>query len=56
VRLPIGVLVVGGRRLEHVEYVQDDPVLQRFCQPQVLPTARTLSRWLTPFIMKTVGA
>ena len=54
VRLLMGLLVVGGRRLEHVGYVQGDPVFQRFCHLQVLPTARTVSRWLTQFTMKTV--
>ena len=55
VRLLIGLLVVGGRRLDHVAYVADDPVLLRFCRLRVLPTARTVSRWLTQFTMKTVG-
>ena len=55
VRLVIGLLVVGGRRLDHVAYVQDDPVFQRFCQLQIVPTARTVSRWLTQFTMKTVA-
>ena len=54
VRLLIGLLVVGGRRLDHVGYVADDPVFRRFCRLQVLPTARTVSRWLTQFTMKTV--
>lgn len=54
VRLLIGLLVVGGRRLDHVAYVADDPVFRRFCRLQVLPTARTVSRWLTQFTMKTV--
>jgi len=54
VRLLIGLLVVGGRRLDHVAYVADDPVFQRFCRLQVLPTARTVSRWLTRFTMRTV--
>ncbi len=54
VRLLIGLLVVGGRRLDHVSYVADDPVFLRFCRVQVLPTARTVSRWLTQFTMKTV--
>ena len=54
VRLLIGLLVVGGRRLDHVAYVADDPVVLRFCRLRVLPTARTLSRWLTQFTMKTV--
>lgn len=54
VRLLIGLLVVGGRRLDHVAYVADDPLVRRFCRLQVLPTARTVSRWLTQFTMRTV--
>ena len=54
VRLLIGLLVVGGRRLAHVAYIADDPVVRRFCQVQVVPTARTVSRWLTQFTMRTV--
>jgi Transposase DDE domain group 1 len=55
VRLLIGLLVVGGRRLDHVAYVADDPLFRRFCRLQVLPTARTVSRWLTRFTMTTVA-
>lgn len=54
VRLLVGLLVVGGRRLDHVAYVADDPLFLRFCRLRVLPTARTVSRWLTQFTMKTV--
>lgn len=54
VRLLVGLLVVGGRRLDHVAYVADDPVVRRFCRLHVLPTARTVSRWLAQFTMKTV--
>jgi hypothetical protein len=54
VRLLVGLVVVGGRRLEHVGYLQADPLLQRFCQLRVIPTARTVSRWLTQFTMRTV--
>jgi hypothetical protein len=54
VRLLIGLLVVGGRRLDHVAYVADDPLFRRFCRVRVLPTARTVSRWLTQFTMQTV--
>lgn len=54
VRLLIGLLVVGGRRVDHVGYVADDPLVRRFCRLQVLPTARTVSRWLTQFTMTTV--
>ena len=52
VRLVIGLLVVGGRRLRHVAFVQDDPLFRRFCEMSVLPTARTVSRWLRMFTMQ----
>jgi hypothetical protein len=55
VRLVIGLVVVGGRRLRHVAFVQDDPLFRRFCEVQVMPTARTLSRWLQGFTMTTVA-
>ena len=44
VRLVIGLLVVGGRRLRHLAFLHDDPLVRRFCEVQVLPTARTVSR------------
>ena len=56
VRLVIGLLVVGGRRLRHLAFVQDDPLFQRFCELRVVPTARTLSRWLQTFTMATVAS
>lgn len=56
VRLVMGLLIVGGRRLRHLAYLQDDPLFQRFCHVQVVPTARTLSRWLQGFTMTTVAA
>src|SRR5688500_688376 len=46
VRVVIGLLIVGGRRLRHLAFVQDDPLVKRFCEVQILPTARTVSRWL----------
>lgn len=54
VRLLMGLLVVGGRRLRHLRFVQDDPLFRRFCAVRVVPTARTLSRWLQVFTMTTV--
>lgn len=54
-RLLIGLLVVGGRRLRHLAFVQDDPLFKRFCEVQVVPTARSVSRWLQGFTMTTVG-
>jgi hypothetical protein len=55
VRLLIGLLIVGGRRLRHVAYVADDPIFRRFTGLRRLPSARTVSRWLKPFTMTTVG-
>ncbi len=49
VRLLIGLLLVGGRRLRHLADVQDDPLVQRLCGLRVLPTARTVSRWVQAF-------
>jgi hypothetical protein len=54
VRVLISLLVVGGRRIEHVVYLADDPLVQRFCHLRVLPTARTVSRWLGRFTMPIV--
>jgi len=54
VRIVIGLLIVGGRRLRHLAYVADDPVVLRFSGVRVLPTARTMSRWLTRFRMPIV--
>src|SRR5512139_1123711 len=54
VRLLVGLLVIGGRRLRHVAFAADDPVFRRFCQMRVVPTARTVSRWLTAFTLTTV--
>ena len=55
VRLLVGLLIVGGRRLRHLEYVQDDPLFRRFGGVRVVPTPRTVSRWLKHFTMTTVG-
>ena len=54
VRVLIGLLVVGGRRLDHLRYLATDPLLQRFARVRAWPTARTVSRWLKRFTMKSV--
>ena len=48
------LVIVGGRRLRHLASVADDPIFQRFGNVRVVPTARTLSRWLRHFTMRTV--
>ena len=49
IRLVIGLVIVGGRRLRHVSYLKGDPVFARFCGLADLPSARTVSRWLKTF-------
>jgi len=38
-----------------VTFVQDDPLVRRFSGVRLIPTARTLSRWLKRFTMTTVA-
>jgi hypothetical protein len=45
VRLMLGMMMVGARRLWHVRHLVGDPVMARFCGLRVLPGDRTLSRW-----------
>ena len=54
VRVFVGLVIVGGRRLRHLAYVADDPIFQRVDNVRVVPTARTLSRWLRHCTMRTV--
>jgi hypothetical protein len=54
VRLLLGLLWIGGRRLRHVDYVRADPLVCRLARLQALPHERTLSRWLKHFTYKTV--
>ena len=54
VQVFVGLVIVGGRRLRHLASVAADPIFQRFGNVRVVPTARTLSRWLRHFTMRTV--
>ena len=54
VRVFVGLVIVGGRRRRHLAYVAADPIFQRFGTVRVVPTARTLSRWLRHFTMRPV--
>ena len=42
----LGLLMVGGRRIWHLRYVQSDPILARFAGLRRLPSPRTVSGWL----------
>lgn len=55
--LVIVVLVlVGGRRLDHLNYVCDDPLVKRFCGLLRLPRERSVARWLKRFTHKSLRA
>ena len=47
VRVFVGLVIVGGRRLRHLAYVADDPIFQRFGNVRVVPTARRAARSIT---------
>jgi hypothetical protein len=49
VRLFVGLLIAGGRRLQHVDFLRADPLFLRFSHLARVPSARTLSRWLKNF-------
>ncbi|MFH1755336.1 MAG: IS1380 family transposase, partial [Candidatus Latescibacterota bacterium] len=51
VRLVLGLLIIGGRRLGHVDFLRGDVLFLRFCGLSRLPSTRTVSRWLKNFKM-----
>jgi hypothetical protein len=52
----VGLILVGGRRLDHLNYVCSDPMVKRFCGLLRLPRERSVSRWLKRFTQKSLGA
>ena len=50
------LILVGGRRLEHLNYICDDPLVKRFCGLLRLPRERSVARWLKRFTHKSVMA
>ena len=50
------LILVGGRRLEHLNYVCDDPLVKRFCGLLRLPRERSVARWLKRFTHKSLMA
>ena len=47
--LVLAMLIAGARRVRHVEYLRDDPLVERLCGLSRLPTWHTLERWLRGF-------
>jgi hypothetical protein len=50
------LILVGGRRLEHLNYICDDPLVKRFCELLRLPREGSVSRWLKRFTHKSLMA
>ena len=52
----LALLLVGGRRLEHLSYVSADPLVKRFCGLSRLPRETTMARWLKRFTLQSLQA
>ena len=52
----VGLILVGGRRLEHLSYVCEDPLVKRFCGLFRLPRERSVARWLKRFTHDSLKA
>jgi Transposase DDE domain group 1 len=46
VLLVLALIISGGRRLRHILFVAEDPVVLRLCGLTRMPTPRTVGRWL----------
>jgi hypothetical protein len=54
IQLLLGLLIVGGRRLQHILYLQEDPMVLRFTGLKRLPTPQTMGRWLRRFTRTSI--
>jgi hypothetical protein len=52
----IALWLTGGRRLRHVAFLCDDPLVKRLCGLATLPSDRTISRWLGQFTNDSLEA
>jgi hypothetical protein len=50
----VGLILAGGRRLDHLNYLCDDPLVKRFCGLLRLPRERSVARWLKRFTHKSL--
>lgn len=53
--LIVALFFVGARRLEHLRYLGDDPLIARFCGLARLPGLRTVGNWLRQFTQATLA-
>ena len=52
--LMLGLLIAGGRRLWHLRYLAEDPIVQRFASLKRVPSPMTAGRWLRQFTQEHV--
>lgn len=52
----IALWLTGGRRLRHIPFISEDPLVQRICGLKTLPSDRTVSRWLGQFTVDALQA
>ncbi len=50
----LALFFIGARRLEHLRYLQGDPLVTRFCGVHRLPTRKTIANWLRQFTVETL--
>ena len=51
----LALFYAGARRLEHLRFLSDDPLVTRFCGLARLPTRRTVANWLRQFTQETLA-
>lgn len=52
----IALWITGGRRLRHIAFLEDDPLVKRLCDLKTLPSDRSVSRWLGQFTNDSLQA
>lgn len=52
----LALIISGGRRLRHLLFVAEDPVVLRLCGLKRMPTPRSVGRWLGEFRARHLAA
>jgi hypothetical protein len=52
----IALWLTGGRRLRHIAFLSDDPLVKRLCGLARMPSDRSASRWLKQFTNDSLQA
>lgn len=52
----LGLFLLGGRRLRHLDFLRGDPLMHRFCALKELPSYYSVSRFLKGFTTSSEAA